>query len=89
MEPLACGCIIVGNSRSYTLCREGHGTGKAAKAPAPVKPTKQARPQAEADPERERKNAEARESGRRLKPGRWRWHPDNSMEKVSSDTTPD
>jgi hypothetical protein len=58
MTPLGCGCIVIGNARSYTACREGHGAGQE-QGPAPAP----------------KKRAEARESGRRLTPGRWKWDP--------------
>jgi hypothetical protein len=85
MTPLGCGCIVIGNARSYTACREGHGAGQEqGPAPARKKPALTKPPAAAATVEdhgaveterKAKKRAEARESGRRLTPGRWKWDP--------------
>jgi hypothetical protein len=69
LRSLDCGCILVGQARSFSQCRENHGpgTGNVLPRPAPGKA-----PPVVSDARREQKNAEARESGRKLKPGRHR-----------------
>jgi len=70
MQVLACGCIRLAHSRSYTLCREQHGPevgNVLPKVPKPV-PVTDAGPVL--TPRQARKRQAARDSGRKLKAGR-------------------
>jgi hypothetical protein len=62
-----CGCIQIGNAYSFSRCREGHDSKNLPGNKPAVDPTSI----------KARKAEEAKESGRKLKPGRHRWNPES------------